>query len=479
MDVAVSGMEIVSDLRLALSNRIGDERFDLWFGRATRLSIDQDAFCIETPDQFSLDWIRKHFRDDLEHVTASICERPLKLVFRLDAALKRHQRPPEAGTADRGGHPPVTGGPESEACDSNGGREKPGRGDQLRPGKRRFSHFNQFVTGNQNRIAFTAAQSIAESPGSVTPFLVYGPHGVGKSHLLESIWCSVRMSSRNSRCVYLSAEQFTTYFLEALQGSGLPSFRRKYRDVDLLVLDDIQFFAGKQATITEFLHTSDALLRDGRQLVFAADRPPAELAALGPEILGRMTGGLVCEVQPPDEATREELARRMAADLELAVPPSVLRYIAEEFFGDARQIRGALHRLKATVQTWGSPLSLQSAEESLQELISSHRRAVRLNDINRVVCSTFGLNPDALQSTKKSKSISQPRMLAMWLARKHTRAALTEIGQYFGRRSHSTVIAAQKRVNGWMQTNSPIFTAEGGLLTSEAIRKVEAQLKTG
>ena len=277
----------------------------------------------------------------------------------------------------------------------------------------------------------------------------------------------------------LSAEQFTRHFLEALQGSGLPSFRRKVRDVDMLAIDDLQFFAGKRATLVELQHTIDALLREGRQLVLAADRPPAALKGVGPEMIGRVAGGLVCGIEPADFATRLGIARQMAGDAKLEVPASVLERIVGELEGDARQISGALNRLQATSEALQRPITPELAESALEDIFHATRRFVHLVDIERAVCEVFGLEPRSLRDARKAKVVSQPRMLAMWLARKHTRAAFSEISQYFGRRSHSTVISAEKKVNGWMSNGATIQLGYGDCRVEDAIRRVETQLRAG
>ena len=320
---------------------------------------------------------------------------------------------------------------------------------------------------------------VVRQPGQITPLMFYGPTSVGKTHLLEGIWTAARKSHQRLTAVYLSAEQFTSQFLEALRGSGLPSFRRKYRGVGVLILDDLQFFVGKRATQVELLHTVDGFLREGRQLVFAADRSPAELAELGPELTTRLTGGLVCRIEPPDHATRLGIVGQMARRMKLHVPPEVQQFVASRLTSHARELSGALCRLQATSEALGRPISLPLAEEALADLIRHNGRVVRLPDIEKAVCEVFGLEPASLQSDAKGKRVSHPRMLAMWLARKHTRAALSEIGHYFGRRSHSTVISAQKRVDGWMASGRPLDLAEHRWPADDAIRQVERRLAAG
>jgi chromosomal replication initiator protein len=335
------------------------------------------------------------------------------------------------------------------------------------------------VLGPSNCVAFTAAQRVLQNLGQVSPLLVHGPTGTGKTHLLEGVAHAARQLRGVKRVVLMSSEQFTSYFLEALQGSGLPNFRRKYRDVDVLLIDDVQFFSGKRATLVELKHTVDTLLRDRRQLVFAADRPLAEISGLGPELLARISGGLVCRLEPPEEETRLRLVRHLAQRRHFAAPDEVLQLIARRVSGDVRQLGGALNRLQATVEALPQPLTPELAESTLADVFRSATRIVRLPDIETAVCDVFGIDVRSLQSHRKSKTLAQPRMLAMWLARKFTRAAFSEIGEYFGRRSHSTVISAQKKVDHWLVGGGKVQLGPGDCDVRDALRRVEARLQTG
>jgi chromosomal replication initiator protein len=328
-------------------------------------------------------------------------------------------------------------------------------------------------------LAMTAAEVALRQPGQWTPMLFHGPTSVGKTHLLEGIWAAAQRSPAKAPAVFLSAEQFTTFFLEALRGSGLPSFRRKYRGVGLLILDDLQFLAGKRATLVELLHTMDTLLRDGKQLVFAADRPPADLPDLGPELITRLESGMVCRIDSPDLPTRLGIVTQLIDRMKLAIPDDVRQFIAERLTSHARELSGALCRLQATSEALRQKITLPMAEEALADMVRSSGRVVRLWDIEKAVCDVFGLEPSALQTDNKAKRISHPRMLAMWLARKHTRAALSEIGQFFGRRSHSTVVSAQKQGDNWMASGQPLDLAQRTWKVDDAIRQVEQRLAAG
>jgi chromosomal replication initiator protein len=487
--------DVVSTLCATLADKVGKERFELWFGSGTWFRWAERALTIGVPNRFFRDWIRANFRRQIESACLETLGKCPAIKFHVDAAdsddAAASAPPAKAGEAD--GPAAATSPEATPPAGMNGANVaagKPGDGQpsrrQASPGeiapagtRRKFASLGSFVTGQSNRLAFVSAEMVARRPGQITPLLIHGPTSVGKTHLLEGIWTAAQRTHRGATPIYLSAEQFTSFFLEALRGSGLPSFRRKYRGVGLLLLDDLQFLIGKRATQVELLHTIDTLLREGRQLVFSADRPPSELAELGPELTTRLASGMVCRIEPPDYPTRLGIVGQMAKRLGVNVPADVERLIASRLTSHAREISGAICRLQATSEALGRPISLALAEEALGEMIRRNSRVVRLGDIQKAVCQVFGLEPASLQSDGKAKRLSHPRMLAMWLARKHTRAALSEIGNFFGRRSHSTVISAQKRVDGWMAAGLPLHLCERTWQIDDAIREVERQLLAG
>jgi chromosomal replication initiator protein len=508
--------EIVSALQEALAGKVGKKRYDLWFGTSTRLSFDGQALRIGVPNQCFLDWIRGNFRGQIIEACEDVLGNCPTIDFyiksdqvnsaheetksrhqhnnlsnhhesdRSEKTLLRRENEPMPATASlpadsNGAAAPATEQPALRIAAVSADVSAPAVAAENAGGARgrKFSSLESFVVGQSNKLALTSAEMVIRQPGQITPLLIHGTTSVGKTHLLEGIWTAFRKRSQNATAVYLSAEQFTSHFLEALRGSGLPSFRRKYRGVGLLVLDDLQFLVGKRATQVELLHTIDTLLRERRQLVFAADRSPAELAELGPELTTRLASGMVCRIDPPDYATRQGIVGQLASRMKLRIPQDVQDYIASKLTNHAREISGALCRLQATGEALGRPITLTLAEEALGEMIHHSSRVVRLSDIEKAVCDVFGIEPASLHADDKSTRVSHPRMLAMWLARKHTRAALSEIGHYFGRRSHSTVVSAQKRVDRWMSAGQPLHLAERLWEVDEAIRQVERQLAAG
>jgi chromosomal replication initiator protein len=466
-------MEIVSALKLALADKVGQARFELWFGSNTCLQYDGDTLTVRVPNQFYQDWLRTNFREPIEAACRETLGKVVPVRFLIDCELRPEPVKP-ACTA-----PAVACALEPKDAARPAGVSEAGRADATGPARRRFCTLETFVVGQSNHLAWAAARSTASRLGQSSPLVIHGPTSVGKTHLLEGIYNDVRRLRSGAQAVYLSAEQFTTLFLEALHGGGLPVFRRKYRGLDLLIVDDIQFLAGKKATLTELLHMTDLFLRDGRQLVFAADRPPSRLAELGTELTTRLQSGLVCGVEMPEYETRLGIVRQLAERMGIELTDEVDQYVAGHVTTHARELSGALNRLEATSRALGEPIGRALAEQALAETVRRHARPVGLGDIDEAVSRVFGLDPKALKSEGKGKHVSHPRMLAMWLARRHTRAALSEIGSFFGGRSHSTVISAQKKVRDWMEQQSRLCLAEGNCTIDEAIRKVEQALRAG
>ncbi len=470
-EVTRDAQEALKDLRKGLAARIGADRFDLWFGKQVRFELVSDRLSICAPDQFTLDRLRKQFRLDISIVARELVKSEVSLDFQVVANAKGSTTNHSIGPVSAAVAPQPA---RTITLASAEPSTRPKRSETTRS-----RTLDSFVVGIGNRIAVTAAKSICDRPGSVSPLFIYGPPGCGKSHLQEAICATVRQSLGLRRVLSLSSEQFTSNFLGALQGSGLPSFRHKCRDVDVLAIDNIQFFAGKRATLVELQHTMDSLLRQGRQLILTADRPPNELRQLGPELAARVSGGLVCGIEHAEYETRLGIAKQMAVRSRRPIPDDVLQLVASELTGDARRIAGALNRLEATSEALDQTITLDFARSTLADIFRATVQVVRLNDIERAVCDTFGLDSRTLKNGSKAKSTSHPRMLAMWLARKYTRAAFSEISEHFGRRSHSTVISAEKKVNRWVSDGATIQIGQSACNVEDAIRRIETQLRTG
>ena len=481
--------EITAAVRAQLTARIGAKRYELWFGPHTRLCFDADRFVVGCDCSFVRDWLRKHFSSDVRACCRAALGREVAVEFEVDATLTESGSPPQSAAAALPSStvaPREVNGARSQAVQ----RREAGKplatsapcSTPRAADKKRETGFADFVVGPSNEYALRAAQVVtATGNQKPSPVLFHGPTGVGKTHLLRSIRVEYLRRHRRLRAAYLTAEQFTTSFVEAIRGSGLPSFRQKCRGADLLLIDDLQFFAGKRATLEELQHTIDALLADGRQLVLAGDRGLADLAGrggLGPELVSRLAGGLVCEIHPPEYATRLGILRQLRDEMRIAVEEEVLAMVAGQITLGARELRGALHRLQATSLAYDQPISRDMAERALVELAQQGTRSVRLADVEQAICHVFGVEPAQLRSDRKVRSVCEPRMLAMWLARKYTRAPWGEIGEYFGRRSHSTVISAHRRVEELLGREARVELSNQQCTVEEAIRRVEAAIRS-
>lgn len=343
-------------------------------------------------------------------------------------------------------------------------------------GSRAAMSLASFQFGKANRLAQAAANQVLQQPGSISPVVLHGPVGCGKTHLATGIGQQLRRTFRSYSVLQLSAEQFTSRFLEALNGSGLPSLRAKFRDMDLLILEDIQFFQGKKATIVELQHTLDALIKAGKQLILTSDRHPNDLTFLGSEVQTRLVSGLVVGLLPADREARADICRQWCARQGLRIDDGLVDWLADHIVGDVRRLSGALFRVLAMQSSTDELVTAATAMDLLSDYVTASHSVCSLGQIQKVVCDVCGVDVRELNGSRRTRKISGARMLAMFLARKHTQAALSEIGDFFGGRRHSTVLAAEKRIKSWASDNQLMETGVQAVNTREVIRKVEAKL---
>lgn len=475
-------------VRSELQNAIGDRRFQTWFDGRVELRLDGEAvLVVVVGSPLERDCLQRQFAEEL----LAACERSgagaRRLAFRVQERQARKEREATAGVSDAQGK----GGIGSATLIS---RERPPTGASLSAGllaadsqvgpttsapssdRGRAMVFSEFVIGEGSMTAASIAQQAAAGEPVASPLLIWGPTGVGKTHLLRAIRQEVRR--RRIRALYLTAEQFTTGFIEAVHGRGLPSFRHKHRGVDLLLIDDLQFFLGKAKTLEELQHTLDTLMAEGAQIVLASDRPPSALHGLGGEIVSRLSGGVSVEIEAPDFATRKSLLRRSASASGMVIDDDVVDAVAGTIVGGVREMAGVLNRLRVAHELLGDEITPASARRLAEETNSQTTPRVKMDDIQSAVCRVFGVERGDLRSGRRTKAVTEPRMLAMWLARKYTRAAWSEIGAHFGRRSHSTVISACRRVDSLLSREARVRGATGDAGLQDALRRIERELRT-
>jgi chromosomal replication initiator protein len=338
----------------------------------------------------------------------------------------------------------------------------------------------QFHFGENNRMAATAVAEILEHPGTISPLYLHGPLGCGKTELLNCLTRGGRGFRHFRRRVYISAEQFTSLFVDAIRGRGVPSFRQKFRHLDVLAIDDIQFFSNKRATLVELQHTIDCLLAQGRQLILTGDCPPNELTMFEPELIHRLQSGLVCRLHHPDETARTQILQTICRQRGFELAPEILGFVARQITGDARQLRGAIVRLHAAALSGVDLGHWETCEKVLSDLLHACPQTISLSKIEQAVCEVCGVEASELKSPKRGQTINVARNLAMWLARKHIGAAFSDIGRHYGGRSHSTVISAHKKVADWLASDAKIPIAPNAVCpASRAVERIESRLKTG
>ena len=502
---------LMEAILIELKQRLGDKRFGLWFDGKVRLKITDDRLTVGVGSPFLLTWMQRQFREELNGAAQVVLGPSAQALFIVDIGLIETGlsvvEPPSldvalsitdetapsvsiATTAQFGAVHPGTVNPGAV----NPGARRPtgnpvnsvknaaiGSTSHVPPVRgRRLAELSDFISGPQTELALTAARQLANGQHvPFNPLYVCGPVGSGKTHLLEGICRQLKRSQPAANILLITAEAFANYFTQALRDHSLPSFRQRFRGVDALIVDNVEFFESKRVFQEEFLHTFSDLGDHGRPIVLSGTRHPRLLTKLSDELVSRFQSGLVCRLETPDLPTRLKILELKAARLSGEFAPEALNYVAQRFQGSVRELEGALNCLHAFHVMTRKRITLTSAREVLADLERDCLRLVRLADIERVICSLFGVRPKDLQSESRVRTISQPRMLAMFLARKHTPSAYTEIGQHFGGRNHSTVMSAERKVKQWLEQNETIKVASQTWSIGEILQTLEQQLLAG
>jgi chromosomal replication initiator protein len=485
--VRIDEREVVAALGQAIARRIGEPRYKLWFDRHTKFAWDGERLTVGVPNRHFQELLEKMFSAAVAEAAGELFGQPPPVRFIIDPELFQAARREQAEVEARSSSPPTPPNPSAQPDPRR--PESPAGKSQAQPAgtaeekrgaprrTRRWRRLADFVVGPCNRVAHASALSVVEAPGDgANPLVLHGPVGTGKTHLLEGIYAGLRRGHSDWRVCYVTSEEFTNRFVQAMRLGKLGAFRRQFRGCDVLLVDDLHFLASKRATQEEFLHTFDALLTEGRQVVLTCDCHPRLADDFTPELTDRLLGGVVWGLAPPDADTRLAILRQQAGRGDLEVPDEVLRYLAERLRGNVRELEGALHSVRHYSRVTGRRVDVGLVREALADLLRHAVRVVQLADVDRAMCGVLKLEGGLLQSRKRAWAVSHPRMVAMFLSRKHTSASYSEIGAHYGGRNHSTAVAAEKKVRQWLQGDSELALGERRIRVRELIERVERDL---
>lgn len=479
----------------AIAQRVGPQRFHVWFNNSTRLDLKQDGLEIAVPNDFISEWITRNFSKPIADAAREVLGGGLPIRFTVmpqlfeagngeQPAAKPHALRNAEGTdvAGRGAASPGacrTAEPHRSICAPPGATAAvPLRADSQPPSAHelraaptrlpldrgrplsfsspaRLRHdIESFVVGPSNQLAYNAATHVAQFPGvQYNPLFMHGACGLGKTHLLQGLCRKFLTHHPAGRWAYLTGEEFTNEFLAALRNNRLDGFRRKLRDLDLLVIDDVHFIAGKKATQEEFLHTFNAIEAMGRQVVMASDNHPRMIEAFGESLVNRFISGMVVRIDPPNLATRCGILRNLAQRHKLQLDEEVVSWIARRVTQNVRELEGAITRVSAHVKLTGRNADMALVQEALSDLQRQLVQPVKPENILQAVCTYFGVEERDLMSGRRERTISLARSLAMHLIRKTGKLSFPEIGMRMGKRNHSTVISACRRMERAVQQN--------------------------
>ena len=439
----------------ALRGMLKTEIYALWFAPIQPVSLKGETLTLGVADEFCEMWLKDNYLDLLRSVVSRAAVKPMDLAFTVVAPV----------AAALPGTPPVPAAveepePAEDAAPSAPTAPRPGE-PLLNPGYT----FSTFVVGNNNEFAHSASLAVAQNPGKTfNPLFLLGGVGLGKTHLLHAIGHQMMAQKKNAKVAYLSCEKFTNEFIDGLQNNSLAKFRKKYRQVDVLLVDDIQFLAGKERIQEEFFHTFNTLHESRKQIVLSCDRPANEIQGLEARLISRFEWGQTADVQPPDVETRLAILRNKEQTFGYSLPPEILNFLAEHIRTNIRRLEGAFTRVAAYAQLTGKPLKLETVETLLREILQEEgRQTITIDFIQKKVADHYDIRLADMTSKRRPENIAFPRQVAMFLSRQLTESSLSAIGDAFGGRDHGTVLHACRAVKNRMEVDANVRQAVGYL----------------
>jgi len=439
-------MNLWDEILARVETKVNRHSFYTWFKPTTFVAADTLTVTVRVPNPLFKDWLMKHYAGVIGEAMNEL-KHP-ELVVNFIAEQQNEVAPLAVGVSDGAVfEPDVSVAPQGQAG--------------LNP---RYT-FDTFIVGSSNQFAHAACRAVAEAPSrSYNPLFIYGGVGLGKTHLMHAVGQYVLQHDRNLKLTYISSERFMNEMINAVRYDRIIDFRERYRTVDVLLVDDIQFLAGKEGTQTEFFHTFNALYDSQKQIVLSSDSPPHDIPALEERLRSRFEWGLIADIGSPDLETKIAILKKKAEAEVVPLPDNVAIYIASKIKSNIRELEGSLIRLIAYASLTGQELTLPLAQEVLKNIIDHDEKAVTIEIIQKYVADYYNLKLVDLKSRNNSKSVAMPRQIAMYLCKSLTNASLPEIGRSFGGKHHSTVIHSIRKIDDMRKKDGDFNTLVGGFL---------------
>ncbi len=505
--------QIWDQIAAAIRMQVSEDTFNRWFSSIVLVAADEETLKLRVPNHIFQLWIESNYMPVVQTSIMTVLGNPRKIAYVFESDTAKNVADAEGQTAAGASTPSNTrysqlneapispaaaqtvtangsNGTNGGSHDSQGSNGSNGSSGTVAPGTPTVTHssgvrveaerddhltakeretanttgmnprntFESFVVGANNQFAHAAALAVAQAPArTYNPLFVYGGVGLGKTHLMQAIGQFVLSKKKSAKVIYLSSEKFTNEFIQAIQDSSLIKFRKRYRQADILLIDDIQFLAGRERSQEEFFHTFNTLFDGHKQIVLSSDRPPAEIANLENRLVSRFEWGLTAELQPPDIETRLAILRKKAQSLQVTLPDDVMEFLAEKIRTNVRRLEGALMRVATFASLSDRELHRDMVENLLRDLLQEEaRKNVSIDQIQRRVAEHFDVRLADMTSKRRPANIAFPRQVAMYLSREHTKSSLNEIGDAFGGRDHGTVLHAHKLVKRRMTEDEKI-----------------------
>nr|WP_276537921.1 chromosomal replication initiator protein DnaA [Pseudoalteromonas agarivorans] len=428
-----------------LQDELPSQQFSMWV-RPLQAESTEDTLTIYAPNRFVLDWVREKYLNRINELLVEICgdEAP---ELRFDVGSKPLLNTQAAAPSVEAPASPSSQAPAKQQPVEQKAAVEPAPKSGYKSNIKDNYTFDSFVEGKSNQLAKAAATQVADNPGSAfNPVFIYGGTGLGKTHLLHAVGNGIMANKPDAKIVYMHSERFVQDMVKALQNNAIEEFKRYYRSVDALMIDDIQFFANKERSQEEFFHTFNALLEGNQQIILTSDRYPKEIEGVEDRLKSRFGWGLTIAIEPPELETRVAILMKKAQQSKINLPHEVAFFIAKKLRSNVRELEGALNRVIANANFTGRPISIDFVKEALRDLLALQDKLVTIDNIQRTVAEYYRIRVSDLLSKRRSRSIARPRQVAMALSKELTNHSLPEIGDAFGGRDHTTVLHACRKV---------------------------------